>query len=300
MNNLQFTIHKSLLISLFIVYCLLFIGASVAQAQTPTPTQTEYKLLAPLPGISTREDMSECVKDGKPCATASTFIPGLFKLIIAIAGGLAVVKIIFGGIQYMSTDAFTGKSEAKDTIQNAIWGLLLAIGAWLILYTVNPNLVEFNLNIERQEIKTTPPPGETPPPVPSACNDCAVVGVPHKPAPRGCAAPGPCRINRVVNGKLIELDKVTDFLVTESYPPTRTHRNPCHNNGTCVDATIASATEARIKDFIEKATGVGLNAQFETTTEKRAQDIRRATGLSTSKVFYVPGITGEHFSIYNQ
>ena len=79
-------------------------------------------------------------------------IIGIFNLIIAIAGGLAVLKIIYGGIQYMSTDAFGAKNEAKDTIKNAIWGLLLAISAWLILYTVNPNLVEINLDIPRQGI----------------------------------------------------------------------------------------------------------------------------------------------------
>lgn len=105
---------------------------------------TEYKLLTPLP-IGQGGTEVETV-------TFASYIPGLFNLIIGIAGVLAVVMIIYGGIQYMSTDAFQGKSDAKNTIQNAIWGLILTISAWLILYTVNPNLVEFNLNIERQEI----------------------------------------------------------------------------------------------------------------------------------------------------
>jgi len=68
---------------------------------------------------------------------------------------LAVIMIIWGGIQYMSTDAISGKSEAKNTIQNAIWGLLLAISAWLILNTINPDLVKFNLNIEPIKPSTT-------------------------------------------------------------------------------------------------------------------------------------------------
>lgn len=117
--------------SLFTVYCLL---STVALAQT------EYELLAPIP-------LSGADSAPSDTTTAELYIKGIFTLIIAIAGGLAVVRIIFGGIQYMSTDAFEGKSEARTIIQNAIWGLLLAISAWLILYTINPDLIKFDLTI---------------------------------------------------------------------------------------------------------------------------------------------------------
>src|SRR3989344_4674518 len=117
--------------SLFTVYCLL---STVALAQT------EYELLAPIP-------LSGADSAPSDKTTAEPYIKGVFMLIIAVAGGLAVVRIIFGGIQYMSTDAFEGKSEAKTIIQNAIWGLLLAISAWLILFTINPDLIKFDLTI---------------------------------------------------------------------------------------------------------------------------------------------------------
>ena len=108
----------------------------------PVPVQgaTEYELLAPIPLDGADSEPAETTN-------AEQYIEGIFTLIIAIAGGLAVVRIIFGGIQYMSTDAFEGKSEAKNTIQNAIWGLLLAISAWLILFTINPDLIKFDLTI---------------------------------------------------------------------------------------------------------------------------------------------------------
>lgn len=133
---------------LIIVSCLLPVAVFAQESFAPT----EYELLVPLPGIETTE--------GSGKTTAAAYIPGLFALIIGIAGVLAVIKIIFGGIQYMSTDAFTGKSEAKATIQNALWGLLLAVSAWLILNTINPDLVNFDLNITPQKIQTpTTPPG---------------------------------------------------------------------------------------------------------------------------------------------
>lgn len=103
-------------------------------------TSTEYKLLAPLP-IGPNNTLQNTV-------TAGSYIPGIVQMIIGIAGVLAVVKIIFGGIQYMSTDAIGGKSEGKTHITNALWGLLLIISSYIILYTINPNLVKLKLEIE--------------------------------------------------------------------------------------------------------------------------------------------------------
>lgn len=125
---------KKTFLLLFVFYLL--------STTIPMPVQgaAEYELLAPIP-----LDGADSMPADK--TTAERYIKGIFTLIIAIAGGLAVVRIIFGGILYMSTDAFEGKSDAKNTIQNALWGLLLAISAWLILYTINPDLIEFNLTI---------------------------------------------------------------------------------------------------------------------------------------------------------
>lgn len=108
---------------------------------------TEYKLLAPIP-------LKGVAQGDVPTTTAAPYLKGVFMLIIAIAGGLAVIRIIFGGIKYLAIESITGKSDAKETIQNAIWGLLLIISAWLILYTINPKLVDFNLSIPVQTIGT--------------------------------------------------------------------------------------------------------------------------------------------------
>lgn len=259
-------------------------------AHTSVLAQTEYKLLAPLP-------LSGAGSVPTEKTTAKSYIQGIFTLIIAVAGGLAVVQIIFGGIKYMSTDAFEGKSEAKTTIQNAIWGLLLAVSAWLILFTINPKLVDFNLKIPVQEVKTSGV--SLPPKIDLAnCTSCEVVSIQHKSAPYGCAAPGPCIINKALDDKLVALNKLNTLLVTESFPPTRSHADPCHYNGTCVDATISSNTPQNITSFINNANTAGLRAEFEVQSETRAQAIRQATGLSASQVRVVPGIIGEHFSVY--
>jgi hypothetical protein len=139
---------KSLRLVLFAVFLY---SLFVILYPAPAPAATDYQLLAPIP-----LEGSGCAGGaGETCkTTASPYIRGVFMLVIGLATGLAVMMIIFGGIKYMSTDAFTGKSEAKETIQNAIWGLFLIISAWLILYTINPKLVEFNLNIPIQTISS--------------------------------------------------------------------------------------------------------------------------------------------------
>lgn len=121
--------------------CLL---ASPALAQE-TPKPTEYQLLAPIPEVT--------ISEGSASSTAQSYLEGIFKLIISLAGVSAVVMIMYGGFTYMFTDAFEGKSEAKSIIQNAIWGLALAMGAWLILNTIDTSLVNLNLSLERQKIE---------------------------------------------------------------------------------------------------------------------------------------------------
>lgn len=74
------------------------------------------------------------------------FLSQVFNFGIAIAVALSVVMITLGGIQYMTTDSWNKKEEGKERIRNALYGLGLALVSWLILYTINPNLVDFSKN----------------------------------------------------------------------------------------------------------------------------------------------------------
>jgi hypothetical protein len=109
--------------------------------------------------------------------TLSTYLEMIFAFAISIAGILAVLMIVIGGIQYMTAYGNPGRLQnAKDRIFYAILGLLLAISAWLILYTINPDLIKGGLAIPDlpraqrapalQETARTPiqrpRPGETP------------------------------------------------------------------------------------------------------------------------------------------
>lgn len=117
----------------------------------------DYTVLAPLPGTtkcpngSTPAAVTVDKTTGKTtggCQTDfSTYLPGLFNLLIGVAAVLAFIEITYGGIAYMTTDAISGKGKSRERIENALWGLLLVIGSWVILNTINPNLLNFNLNM---------------------------------------------------------------------------------------------------------------------------------------------------------
>jgi len=72
-------------------------------------------------------------------------LTSIFFTLVIIA---AVIRITIGGIQYILSGGSDGKSEAKDHIWGAIWGLLLALAAVLILKTINPELTVFKLFFE--------------------------------------------------------------------------------------------------------------------------------------------------------
>lgn len=99
--------------------------------------QTDYTLLAPLPGGS----------EQIPAGTEGfvTYISQLFTFLLSAAAILALVMLVIGGLQYLGSAGNPQMiSDAKGRITNALLGLLLAVAAWLILITINPALVSLN------------------------------------------------------------------------------------------------------------------------------------------------------------
>lgn len=143
------------LISIFFITFILGTGFAlpIVSVFAQTPTETQYTPLAPIPQL----------KEGN-VYTYESFVTGAVELAIGIAGLLAVVMIIWGGIEYITTENITGKGAAKRHIQNAIIGLLLALAAYLILRTINPALVGLtNINSIPNAPLIPPPAGPTVP-----------------------------------------------------------------------------------------------------------------------------------------
>lgn len=70
------------------------------------------------------------------------YLSNLYRITVGFAAVLAVVMIVWGGIEYIASAANpSAKENAKKRIWAAIGGLLLALLSFLILQTINPSLV---------------------------------------------------------------------------------------------------------------------------------------------------------------
>ncbi len=71
------------------------------------------------------------------------FLGAVYNVGIAAAVALTVIMLIWGGIEKMTTESYTGKSKANERMKNAVYGLILALTSYVILYIINPCLVQF-------------------------------------------------------------------------------------------------------------------------------------------------------------
>lgn len=107
-----------------------------------------YKLLAPIGEFDKIETNDIWVYFNK-----------FLSIAIGLAGALAVIMIIIGGVEWMGNDSIFGKTKAKERITSAILGLLIALGSYALLNTINPDLVgRRGLNIDQVSISLEEPP----------------------------------------------------------------------------------------------------------------------------------------------
>jgi len=141
----------------------------INDGQTSNLLAAPYTLLAPIPGLEKYE-----VGSG-----ISSYLNAMLKIAIRMAGVLAVLMITIGGIQYMITESFGGKGDAKNRITMAIIGFLLAILSVFILQIINPQLLDFSF-LSGVNIKTQTQP--------SRAGVCA-----NREAGTNCTEAGKCR-----------------------------------------------------------------------------------------------------------
>lgn len=73
----------------------------------------------------------------------SGFVKNFYTFALGIAGLLAFGAIVYGAIKYtVSAGNPSQQSDAKEWITQALWGLLLLVGATLILSTLNPKVFD--------------------------------------------------------------------------------------------------------------------------------------------------------------
>jgi hypothetical protein len=75
-------------------------------------------------------------------SSIGAFISDFYTFALIISGILAFGAIVYGGIRYaVGRGNPSAESDARSWITNALLGLLLLAGAYVILYTINPALI---------------------------------------------------------------------------------------------------------------------------------------------------------------
>lgn len=98
------------------------------------------------------------IREGMPLTAIISLVFNVFLM----AGGLAgLVVIVFGGVKYLTSAGAPAKTkDAKSQIFGAILGLIILFSSWLVLSSINPDLVDI------KEPFTAPVPVINPPSVP--------------------------------------------------------------------------------------------------------------------------------------
>ena len=214
-----------------------------------------------------------------------TMISNVFNYGLVLVGISVFIMIMWGGILWLSSAANPGLiSTAKRKIFNAIIGAVILLSAYVILRTINPELVggvgggTFTLPGLGVPAPIQPP-GQPPPGSLNACSSCSAY-------PGGVMAGGQAiqcvglyiNTNQPLNSssrtcpfadvlvaqKLLTLRGAkTNWLLSEGFPPTVTHANSCHGNGSCVDIVLSPRpSDSLIIDELNSLCAAARSAGF--------------------------------------
>ena len=128
---------------------LLMVGISFLSLAPYALAQSGFVPLAPIPGLT---DISPTSVVNS--STLTNFFNNLYKYLIGLAAVIAVIQIIWAGldIAYFHKDAVSVITDDKGKIYNAIFGLVLVLSPVLVFSIINPAIL--NLSLSLPELKT--------------------------------------------------------------------------------------------------------------------------------------------------
>ena len=93
---------------------------------------SQYVMLEPLNNIKSF---------GPTPDTFSLYLQTSFNVIMGVIIVMSVFRIIYGGMIFMTSDIVMNKLKGKEAIVGSLKGIFLAVVTWLLLYTINPDIL---------------------------------------------------------------------------------------------------------------------------------------------------------------
>jgi len=107
------------------------------------------------------------------------FFNNLYKYLIGLAAILAIIEIIWGGLEISTKDSVSKQSDGKERITQAIFGLVLVLSPVLVFSIINPSILNLSLNMPELDTKSGMSAGSvagTQTSVTDAPTGCSVIG----------------------------------------------------------------------------------------------------------------------------
>lgn len=132
---------KKIILSAAIIFIFVFLSIPLVKA--------DYTLEVDYPTIAGQTPTTNLIQ----------FIRYIYLFALSIVGIAAFGALVYGGFQYLLSAGSVGSAEeAKKWMWGAIYGLVLALAAVLILRTINPDLI----NLKGPTLPPIQPPAATP------------------------------------------------------------------------------------------------------------------------------------------
>lgn len=110
-------------------------------------TLSAFMPIVPIPGITAT-------------MTFPQYVNRMFTIVIQLGAILAVIMIVYGGFEYMTSAVAGEKKDGSKKIRNAVTGLILLLASYLILFIINPCLVEITA-FSGENSTCSPPPQQS-------------------------------------------------------------------------------------------------------------------------------------------
>lgn len=110
----------------------------------PIPITTP-RLNIPIPTLPKLSDVAPAIPgEAVTIPWVGEYFGAAYQYFVGIAVIIAIIMMMIGGLQW-SASAGSGEriNAAKSKITNGLLGMFLALGSYLILFTINPDLVKF-------------------------------------------------------------------------------------------------------------------------------------------------------------
>lgn len=140
---------KTIKFFILAIFCFSFIALFTIKTQiifAKEEIETMYftpQIEIPFSSISGKTSVGSVDKDGFVVSDLlAKYIKAIYDYGIMVGGILAALMLMAGGLIWLTSGGDSGKvSKAKDIIAGSITGVVILMGAYFILNTINPDLI---------------------------------------------------------------------------------------------------------------------------------------------------------------